>query len=164
MFDLTNYSVEVQVQVIQSVVLIVTIIVTIWSTKKMNRATLNSTKEMIKDNLLRAFREQLDSILKISIEYPFLERDEFVKGWKDSYKSTKDEHVRYDLYCTLVFNLGERVSEFFKFDDKKINTFINFRDWIRFHKNYWSYSISPEEDKKSYKKPYRDLIKKWLNE
>lgn len=150
------------IQIVQTLALIITILVTIYSTRKMNKATYDSTKEMIKDNLKRSFHDQLDSILKISIEYPQLESDEIVKSWKEKSESKEEIYIRYDLYCTLIFNLGERVSVFFNFDDEEINKFINFRDWINYHKDYWIYSISPDEDKNSYKKKYIDLIKKWI--
>lgn len=103
-------------------------------------------------NSLKNLNDQLDNILKISIQYPYLENPKFTTTWNDNVNSTDEQYLRYDNYCNLVFNIMERLCKYYKYDEKKIQNHINVKDWIRVHKQCWSNPSPPYENADGYSK------------
>jgi len=56
---------------------------------------------------MNALRSQIDKMIDISIEYPYLEDDKYCEKWSSKDKSTVIT-MRYENYCCFVFNLLER--------------------------------------------------------
>lgn len=107
---------------------------------------------------------QLDSILKISIKYPYLESTEFTKTWKENCKNADEKFRRYENYATLVFNYLSRVCEFFGYKEKQIKKYIDINGWVRIHKDYWYNPTIDNENEISYDKKFKDIIHKILGE
>ncbi len=71
-------------------------------------------------------------------------------------------YLRYDLYCTLLFNFLSRVSEYYKYDKKKIDNYIAAKDWIRSHSSYWLDPINSYENIDSYDNKFKTIINEYL--
>ena len=114
-------------------------------------------------NKLKNLDDQLDAILKIALQYPYLESEQFARTWNDNRTSENEEYVRYDLYCTLLFNFFARLSLHFKYNKSKIDNYIFAKDWIRQHKDYWQNPPHGFENIDSYNKKFKQLINEYLS-
>lgn len=116
-----------------------------------------------RSNKMKYLDDQLDTLLKTALQYPYLENPNFIKTWNENKNSDKDEYLRYDIYCTLLFNFFSRVSCHFKYDKNKIDDYVAAKDWIRLHKDYWLNPIDSFENIDSYDKKFKQLINEYLN-
>lgn len=116
-----------------------------------------------RSNRMKYLDDQLDSLLKIALQYPYLENPDFIKTWNDNKSSGKDEYLRYDLYCNLLFNFLSRLATHYKYDRSKIDNYVAAKDWIRLHKEYWLNPITTFENVDSYDKKFKQLITEYLN-
>ena len=116
-----------------------------------------------RSNKMKYLDDQLDTLLKIALQYPYLENPKFIKTWNENKTSDKDEYLRYDIYCTLLFNFFSRLSAHFNYDKKKIDDYIAAKDWIRLHKDYWQNPIDTFENIDSYNTKFKKLINEYLS-
>lgn len=106
--------------------------------------------------------DRLEEIIKITIQYPYLENDEFIKGWNENKNTTNDTYLRYDAFCTLLFNFLEDYCAYFNWNEKKIHENLNVKDWVRIHETYWWNPVTKFENVDSYKKEFRNIISNFL--
>jgi len=116
-----------------------------------------------KNNKQKYIDEQLDSLLKISIQYPYLENPAFTSTWNNKKSSNEEEYLRYDIYCTLLFNYLSRIAKYKKYNKNKIEKYIAIKDWVRLHKDYWLYPTCPYENSDSYDDSFKELINYYIN-
>lgn len=113
-------------------------------------------------NSLKSLNDQLDAILKIAIQYPYLENPSFCSSWNENKDLDKDEYLRYEMYCNLIFNYLERLCKYHKFNRKKINNHLDIKGWIMIHKDCWlNPTISNEND--GYDTRLKKLIENYLS-
>jgi hypothetical protein len=131
-------------------------------------ATLISTAVNVFINLkmrngdeAKRLQEQLHDINKISIEYPYFEDPEFTNKWNNRGKSDP-QYLRYENYCAIIFNFLERLFYHCNFNDKKINGYVNAKDWVRNHQQCWENPTSAFENADSYPKRFRERILEYL--
>ena len=115
-----------------------------------------------RDNRRKSLNDQLDSILKISIQYPYLEDPKFTATWNANKDSADEKYLRYDIYCNLVFNYMERLCEHHEYNEKKIQADVNIKDWIRVHKDCWHNPSSPYENADGYSKKLKNTLSNFL--
>lgn len=115
-----------------------------------------------RENKLRSLNNQLDDILKIGIQYPYLENPRFTETWSEHKESNEDSYVRYENYCTLVFNYMERLCIYYGYNQKKIENHLNLKAWIRVHKQCWENPSTPFENVDGYDKRFKELVEKYL--
>jgi hypothetical protein len=120
--------------------------------------TLGVNKRSEKRNI----NDQLDAILKIAIQYPYVENQSFTSSWMTNKNSNEEKYLRYDIYCTLLFNYLSRVADFYKYDKNKIENYIAIKDWVRLHKDYWISPLDTFENIDGYDKKFRDLINYYI--
>lgn len=125
-----------------------TIIITHWVSRKDKERNLD---------------DQLDNILKISIQYPYLESSVFTVSWKPALVKDDEKYQRYDLYAILVFNFLSRYAEYHKYNKRKMEKDLDVRDWVRHHRNYWKDPETPFENADGYAQPFKNLINEYLN-
>ncbi len=108
--------------------------------------------------------DQLDTLIKISIEHPFLEDSGYTTNWVnlDGLNDDHTEYHRYENYCTLLFNFLARFCEFYDYNDTKIHKHLNVKSWIRTHRGAWEKPSIQYENTDSYHKKFRDLIDSYL--
>jgi hypothetical protein len=115
-----------------------------------------------KSNAKKTLYDQLDGIIKIAIQHPYLENPAFSNTWTENKNSNDDQYLRYDNYCTLVFNYLSRLCEHYNFDKDKIEKHLNVKDWIRVHKQCWENPSTPFENADGYSKEFKKLINNYL--
>ncbi|HNY63371.1 MAG TPA: hypothetical protein PLH70_07470 [Bacteroidales bacterium] len=117
-----------------------------------------------KRNTLKSLSEQLDDILKISVEYPYLENQKFTETWNENKDSNEDKYLRYENYCTLVFNYLERLCAYYNYSKKKIEAqSLNIRDWVRTHEQCWKNPSIPYDNIEGYNKKFRNIINSYIS-
>jgi len=133
---------------------IATIIATIIST--LVTLILNKT------NYKRELDNQLDAILKLAIQYPYLENREFTNNWTSKYDLSDEKLSRYEIYATMVFNYLLRLSKYYNYNVKKIEKYLAVKEWVRIHKKYWYDPTVPNENIDTYDPPFRKLVEDYL--
>lgn len=113
---------------------------------------------LTKKDELASLDSQLDSILKISIEYPYLESTDFTWKWHENNNSPDEKYRRYENYATLVFNYLSRVCSHFHYKKKKILAYIDINGWIKIHKDYWHNPTISDENETVYDKKFKSLV------
>jgi len=118
----------------------------------------NTTLTLYKKEKKEKLIDKLNRILEIGIEYPYLESKDFTSKW-DNYKLTGDEkYLRYDMYCNLLYNYLHDVWEYFNHDKKKVEEFVDIKNWIRIHKNNWLNPVDKNENIDGYDDEFRLFI------
>lgn len=121
------------------------------------------TLRINKSNKKKVLEDQLDSILKIAIQHPYLESTLFTETWTVNKNSTAKKYLRYEIYCNLVFNYMERLCDYYNYNERKISKHINLKDWIRVHKQCWENPSAPFENADGYPEKLKALLTKYLN-
>lgn len=106
--------------------------------------------------------DEFNDILKIALEYPYLENIHFASEWTSQYDRNDEKALRYEVYCTLVFNFLEKFSKFYSFDEDKIAKEIAVKDWVRLHRKYWRDPTIPNENVDTYDKRFVQLVENYL--
>ena len=115
-----------------------------------------------RSNAQKTLDDQLDSLLKIAVQYPYLESDAFASAWTSKYDPHDEKYLRYEHYCTLLFNYLSRVSKHYKYKVKKIEDYIAIKTWIRCHSAYWRDPTDSYGTVDEYDKPFVDLVESYL--
>ena len=82
--------------------------------------------------------DNVNKILDLNMQYPFVINNEFINKWSKAPQSNSDSSIRYQTYCTYTFNLLQDIAEYYKYDKKKIEAYIDVEDLIGQHKKWWS--------------------------
>jgi hypothetical protein len=117
---------------------------------------------LAKNNAKKSLDDQLDGILKIAIQYPYLESKTFTNAWKSDYDKDDEKSLRYEVYCTLVLNYMSRLATFYKFNENKIEEHVAIKDWVRIHAKYWHDPTEAYENVDTYDKKFVNLIEGYL--
>lgn len=117
---------------------------------------------LAKFNSKKSLDDQLDGILKIAIQYPYLESKDFTNAWTSSYDGNDEKALRYEVYCTLVFNYMSRLAKYYKYNEKKIEEHVALKLWARIHAKYWRDPTEAYENVDTYDRPFVELIEGYL--
>ena len=115
-----------------------------------------------KRNHEKSLYSQLDGILNIAIQYPYLENRTFTENWTSKYNPDDEKALRYEIYATRVFNYLSHFANFHGYKTEKIEKALAMRDWVRIHKKYWYDPSKPNENIDTYDKPFVDLVNNCL--
>lgn len=115
-----------------------------------------------KFNNKKKLDEQLDNLLKIAIQYPYLESINFANNWKSDISETDEKYLRYDIYCVMLFNYLQRLSKYYKYNKVKIEDHLAIKSWVRQHATYWNNPSNSYENIDSYEKKFTELINSYL--
>lgn len=133
-------------------------IATIISTVTSCSVTLIIAKFNSKKNL----DDQLDAIMKICIQYPYLESIEFANNWNGNYDKDDEKFLRYEMYGTLIFNYMSRLSKFHNYEEEEIEKHVAIKSWARTHKNYWLFPTVKDENVNTYDANFVKLINEYI--
>jgi len=127
-------------------------------------ATTSATVTLVlaKLNSKKHLDDQLDAILKIAVQYPYLECEDFTNQWTSDYDRDNEKFLRYEVYCTLIFNYLSRVGAFYKYDAQIIEKFLAAKSWVRLHGKYWIDPTEAYENVDSYDESFVKLIEGYL--
>lgn len=81
--------------------------------------------------------ENINKLLDIELQYPFLEDSTFISKWERNRNSNNDSALRYLTYCEYVFNTLQNVCDYYNYDLEKIDEFMDVNDLIIMHRAYW---------------------------
>ncbi|MCH7312644.1 hypothetical protein N5I80_07180 [Acinetobacter junii] len=119
-----------------------------------------------KQDKLSELNQELNEILQISIQYPYLESKAYCDNWNhlDPNIHSDEKALRYYNFTTLVFNYLSKLSAHCKYDDECIQkNHINMKSWIRLHKKAWENPLNdPNENIDSYDAKFVSLVNKCL--
>lgn len=113
-------------------------------------------------NIKKSLDDQLDGILKIAVQYPYVESKNFTNAWTSEYDRNDERSLRYEIYCTLVFNYLERFAKFYSYSQKNIEKQIAMKAWVRIHAKYWRDPTEAYENVDTYEKPFVMLVEEYL--
>ena len=134
---------------------LISIVVSIASTVVFN-------KYQIKHDVKTKLDEEFNEILKIAIEYPYLESIDFTRKWTSKYDKSNESALRYEVYCTLVFNFLEKFSKFYNYNLKKIQSELAVKEWVILHSKYWRDPTIPNENINTYNPDFLKLVEDCL--
>jgi hypothetical protein len=117
---------------------------------------------LARSNAKKSLDDQLDGILKIAVQYPYLESKDFTNAWTSTYDRNDEKALRYEVYCTMVFNFLSRLAEYYKYDDKKIHEHVAVKPWVRIHAKYWKDPTDAYDNVDSYDDCFVSLIEGYL--
>lgn len=124
-------------------------------------ATFNNKKSEKK-----ALDDQLDSLLKIAVQYPYLEMSTFTEAWKPEKISSVDkdeaeQYQRYDIYTTMLFNYLQRYCEFHEYTPNKLKI-VDIQSWIKSHQQIWNNPTHHMENVNAYPEKFRCLLDNYI--
>lgn len=125
---------------------------------KSSRITLDLYKKEKKEGL----GSELNRILEIAIEYPYLESKKFTYLWEENKDKSDERYLRYDVYCNRLYNYLHDVCEYFDYEKEQIEDFIDVKNWIRIHKMNWLNPIGENENIDGYDEKFRKFIDSYL--
>lgn len=116
----------------------------------------------------KALDDQLDNLLKIAVQYPYLEMKNFTEEWvpEKIHSSNKDEaekYQRYDIYTTMVFNYMERYCEFHEYTPINLKA-VDIGNWIKNHQQIWSNPTNNLENINAYPEKFKCLLDNYIKE
>jgi hypothetical protein len=111
----------------------------------------------------KSLDSQLDDILNIAIQYPYLENRTFAENWTSKYDISDEKPLRYELYATRVFNYLSLLAKFHHYNLEKIEKELAVRAWVRLHKKYWYDPTVPNENIDTYDKPFVEMVNDCLS-
>ncbi|MCX6258981.1 MAG: hypothetical protein NTW49_13945 [Bacteroidia bacterium] len=121
-----------------------------------------TTLELYKKEKFEKLNDELNNILEIGIQYPYLESKPFTTKWNDFKDSNDERYLRYDMYCNLIFNYLHHVCVFFNYDKKSIEEFVDVKTWIRIHKLNWLHPIDENENIDGYDEHFRQFVNSYV--
>ena len=105
---------------------------------------------------------ELTNILKIQIEYPYLENKQFTNNWSSNKVIENDEkqldYQRYDSYCCMIFNFISQIYELYNGNNTKIENFFAVVEEVNIHKKWWQNPLNPRDNIEGYVSGFRDYI------
>lgn len=113
-------------------------------------------------NAKKSLDDQLDGILKIAVQYPYLESKDFTNAWTSTYDRNDEKALRYGVYCTLVFNFMSRLAKHYNFKETKIEDHVAIKPWARIHAKYWRDPTEAYDNTDTYDSAFVDLIETYL--
>ncbi len=113
-------------------------------------------------NAKKNLDDQLDGILKIAVQYPYLESKDFTNAWTSAYDRNDEKALRYEVYCTLVFNFMSRLANHYNFKETKIEDHVAIKQWARIHAKYWRDPTEAYDNTDTYDSAFVDLIETYL--
>jgi len=123
-----------------------------------SKITLDLYRKEKKEKLV----DELNKILQIGIEYPYLETKNFTNKWNEFKNSDEEKYMRYDMYCNLLFNFIHHVCEYFNYDKEQIESFIDVKTWLRTHRQNWLSPLDENENIDGYDEEFRKFINSYL--
>jgi hypothetical protein len=107
------------------------------------------------------FELQLQNLIQLSIQYPYLENRTFSNSWNPN-NIDDEKYQRYENYCTLVFNYISELFSWVKHKKDKLEKHIDVKNWVRIHKKCWENPSFEHENSDVYDKVFVDLIDSYM--
>jgi len=127
-----------------------------------SRKSLEATVKIEKEKKEGILTHDLNRIIEIGIEYPYLESRPFTEKWVQFMHTSDEKYLRYDMFCNLIFNYLSQLYDYCDGDKKKIEEFVDVKSWIRLHKLNWHNPVDPNENIDAYSESFRRFINSYI--
>ena len=154
---MTDEKIQLIALIIASISALAAAVSAIYSAKS-SRLTLELYKKDKEEKLL----DELNRILEIAIEYPYLESQGFTSKWNEYRMSDDERYLRYDMYCNLLFNYLHHVFEHFDKNKEKVENFVDVKSRVRMHKQSWQNPMDESGNVDGYDEPFRNFINSYI--
>jgi hypothetical protein len=114
-------------------------------------------------NELRILNDNYMQIKSFAIQYPYLEDQEFIIRHFSNKVQEDMEFIRYQVYCSFVFNTMQKISRYFKYDKTKIRKFVHMKEIIQQHKEWWKNPSGIYKSKEGYEEEFMQLVNYYIN-
>lgn len=115
------------------------------------RSTLRSHEKRSIDDLIT-------TTIKLAIEYPHLEQNDFCENWPNV-ESSEEDKARYDNYCCIVFNLTERTYKHFTGEHLQMKNLLHVDELFWQHRKWWK---NDPENRKGYITGFSEYVERRL--
>ena len=132
------------------------------SSAKYSRKSLEATVKIENEKKEDLFKHDLNRIIEIGIEYPYLESRPFTEKWVQFMHANDDKYLRYDMFCNLIYNYLSQLFDYCNGDKKKVEEFVDVKSWIRLHKYNWQNPVDPNENIDAYSEEFRRFINSYI--
>ena len=102
---------------------------TVWTYFRITTISNENASRLQLDN-------DLNTLVKTWLKYPFLEELLFVNGYNSEHRSIQTQ--RYEAYCMLSFNFIEDLQRHFRNDIDLMRNYCDFEQIIRMHWRWWN--------------------------
>jgi hypothetical protein len=127
-----------------------------------SRKSLDATVKIEREKKEDLFTHDLNRIIEIGIEYPYLESRPFTDEWVKFMHTSDEKYLRYDMFCNLIFNYLSQLYDYCDGDKKKIEEFVDVKSWVRLHKYNWHNPVDPNENIDAYSEKFRQFINSYI--
>jgi len=121
-----------------------------------------TTLELYKKDRKEKLHDELNTILKIGIEYPYLESKDFTYKWNELKCTGNENYLRYDMYCNLIFNYIHHICEYYCYNKEEIEGFVDVKTWLRIHRQCWLNPMDENENVDGYDEKFRQFVNSYL--
>lgn len=141
-----------------------TLVATICAAVSANysRKSLEATVKIENEKKEDLFKHDLNRIIEIGIEYPYLESRPFTEKWVQFMHDNDEKYLRYDMFCNLIYNYLSQLFDYCNGDKKKVEEFVDVKSWIRLHKYNWQNPVDPNENIDAYTEEFRRFINSYI--
>lgn len=148
----------------ETIVLIINLIIT-------SAISLYTFFSVNKDKKRSFLDQQLFELQKLSFYDAFVEDENYTKTWndlKEKYQNNKLEgdnkrdFLKYDVYTEMLFNYLRQSLDFYKNETDLLN-YVDFKSWIRNHKECWKNPLHEHSNVEVYGEDMWRLVEKWLS-
>jgi hypothetical protein len=105
---------------------------------------------------------ELTNIIKIQIEYPYLENKQFANNWNSNKVTENDgkelDYQRYDSYCCMLFDFISQIYGLYIGDNAKIESFFAVEEEVNIHRKWWTSPLNPRDNIDGYDSGFRNYI------
>jgi hypothetical protein len=128
-----------------------------------SRKSLETTVKLYDQEQMEKLIQDLNKIIEIGIQYPYLESKPFTSKWVENMNLNDERYLRYDMFCNLIFNYLSHVYNYFGKDKKQIEDFVDIKSWIRLHKYCWQKPVDENENIDAYDDDFRRFINSYIH-
>lgn len=81
------------------------------------------------------WQRDFNTLCQLVVMYPHVESEQYIKSWKPEYTDT--QALRYDAYCTMVFNFINKLWEASDKDMDEANRLVYITEYVDAHYYWW---------------------------
>ena len=132
-------------------------VATIIATTITTITTLLNSYLTSRKNERKGLSDLLLQINSLTIEYPYFEDDAYIVTLQNKRKFTEKE-LRYNAFCTIVFNYLEGLFKHHCFNSKKVAKSAHYKEIIKTHQIWWSHPYAHKDNLTGYDKRFIQIV------
>ena len=109
-------------------------------------------------NELRILNDNYMQIKSFAIQFPYLEDQEFIGRYNGNDTNKEEQYIRYQIYCSFVFNTMQKICMYFNYDIEKIRKFVRIKEIVLQHRLWWENPSGMYKDKEGYEEKFKLLV------